>query len=122
MFLSIAGVPTEDLDCDGEAFITSFQEVLGDEPVDPYAAYGAQAAVVLLDAIERAGGTDRAKIAEEIFNTEVTGGILGDFQIGENGDPERRRRRLHDLPGGGAARDRDHARPKQETVDAALGN
>ena len=62
--------------------------MLGDEPVDPYAAYGAQAAVVLLDAIERAGGTDRAKIAEEIFNTEVTGGILGDFQIGENGDPE----------------------------------
>ena len=63
MFLSIAGVPTEELTGDGKTFIDAFSEELGDEPVDPYAAYGAQAAVVLLDAIERAGGADRAAIA-----------------------------------------------------------
>jgi branched-chain amino acid transport system substrate-binding protein len=41
---------------------------------------------VLLDAIDRAGGTDRAKIAEELFNTDVKDGILGSFKIDENGD------------------------------------
>jgi branched-chain amino acid transport system substrate-binding protein len=86
LFMSIAGVPTEELTGDGEEFISAFQEILGDEPVDPYAAYGAQAAVVLLGAIERAGN-DRAKVAEEIFNTKVENGILGNFEINENGDP-----------------------------------
>jgi branched-chain amino acid transport system substrate-binding protein len=41
---------------------------------------------VLLDAIDRAGSTDRAKIAEELFNTDVKDGILGNFKIDENGD------------------------------------
>jgi branched-chain amino acid transport system substrate-binding protein len=87
LFMSIAGVPTEELTGDGKEFIDAFREVLGDEPVDPYAAYGAQAAIVLLDAIERAGGAERAAIAEEIFNTKVENGILGTFEINENGDP-----------------------------------
>jgi branched-chain amino acid transport system substrate-binding protein len=87
LFMSIAGIPTEELTGDGEEFITAFREILGDEPVDPYAAYGAQATVVLLDAIERAGSAERAKIAEEIFNTKVENGILGTFEINETGDP-----------------------------------
>ena len=40
---------------------------------------------MLLDAIER-GGDDRAKVSEELFNTDIKDGILGDFQIDENGD------------------------------------
>jgi branched-chain amino acid transport system substrate-binding protein len=56
MFLSIAGVPTDELTGDGKTFVEAFSKELGDEPVDPYAAYGAQAAQVLLAAIERAGG------------------------------------------------------------------
>ena len=125
MFLSIAGVPTEDLTGEGKTFIEAFSKELGDEPVDPYAAYGAQAAQVLLGAIERAGGTDRAKIAEEIFNTQVTGGILGDFQIGENGDPEQG---SGGVVGFTIYRAEEQLEtettlsPKQETVDAALGN
>jgi branched-chain amino acid transport system substrate-binding protein len=86
LYMSVAGVPVEELTGDGEEFISAFQEILGDEPVDPYAAYGAQAAVVLLGAIERAGN-DRPKVAEELFNTKVENGILGNFEINENGDP-----------------------------------
>ena len=125
MYLSIAGVPTEDLTGEGKTFIDAFSKELGDEPVDPYAAYGAQAAQVLLGAIERAGGTDRAKIAEEIFNTQVTGGILGDFQINENGDPEQG---SGGVVGFTIYRAEEQLEtettlsPKQETVDAALGN
>jgi branched-chain amino acid transport system substrate-binding protein len=124
MFLSIAGVPTEDLTGQGKEFIDAFSKELGDEPVDPYAAYGAQAAQVLLDAIERAGGTDRAKIAQELFNTQVTGGILGDFNISENGDPEQG---SGGVVGFTIYRAEEQLEtettlsPKQETVDAALG-
>jgi branched-chain amino acid transport system substrate-binding protein len=87
MFMSVAGVPVEELTGDGATFIEEFKAILGDEPVDPYAAYGAQATVVLLDAIARANSTDRATIAQELFNTKVENGILGTFEINENGDP-----------------------------------
>jgi branched-chain amino acid transport system substrate-binding protein len=86
LYMSIAGIPIEKLTGDGKEFVDAFKQVLGDEPMDPYAAYGAQAAIVMLDAIERAGG-ERAKVAEEIFNTKVENGILGTFEINENGDP-----------------------------------
>jgi branched-chain amino acid transport system substrate-binding protein len=125
MFMSVAGVPVKELTGDGKTFIEDFSKELGDEPVDPYAAYGAQAAVVLLDAIERAGGTDRAKIVDELFNTDIENGILGSFQINEGGDPE--------LASGGVVGFTVYRAekelvaettisPKQENVDAARGS
>ena len=48
-------------------------------------AEAAQAAEVLLDAIARSDGT-RAVVVEELFNTRVTGGILGSFSFDQNGD------------------------------------
>jgi branched-chain amino acid transport system substrate-binding protein len=124
LFMSVAGVPVEELTGDGKEFIDAFQKILGDEPVDPYAAYGAQAAVVLLDAIERAGG-ERAKVAEELFNTKVDNGILGTFEINENGDPA--------LAGGAVVgftiyraeqelEVETTISPKDENVDAARGS
>jgi branched-chain amino acid transport system substrate-binding protein len=86
MFMSIAGVPVAELTGDGKEFIESFKQELGDEPIDPYAAYGAQAAVVLLGAIERSDGS-RQGVLEEVFNTKIENGILGSFEINENGDP-----------------------------------
>jgi branched-chain amino acid transport system substrate-binding protein len=124
MFMSVAGVPIDELTGDGATFIEEFQAELGDEAVDPYAAYGAQAAVVLLDAIE-AGGSDRAAIIEALANTKVENGILGSFEMNENGDPT--------LAEGGIvgftiyrAEDELVAEttlsPKQETIDAARGS
>ena len=86
MFASVAGVPPDQLTGTGAEFIESFTAELGDEPVEPYSAYGAQSMQVLLDAIARAGN-DRAGVISELFNTSVQGGILGDFDITENGDP-----------------------------------
>ena len=86
MFLSIAGVPVDEFKGEGQTFITDFKKILGSEPVDPYAAYGAQAAEVLLDAIAK-GGDDRAAVIQALFDTKVTDGILGTFEINENGDP-----------------------------------
>ena len=85
-YLSVAGVPVEDFKGAAEEFIGGFEEKLGGEAVDPYAIYGAQAAQMLLDAIEQ-GGTDRAKIIEGMFNYSVEDGLIGSFEINENGDP-----------------------------------
>ena len=86
MYISAPGVPVEQLKGRGKEFVDAFMEETGKSTVDPYTAYAAQAAEVLLEAIERAGEPDRARIAEEIFNTKVTDSILGDFEIDENGD------------------------------------
>jgi branched-chain amino acid transport system substrate-binding protein len=125
MFMSIAGIPTEELTGDGEEFISAFQEELGDEPVDPYAAYGAQAAVVLLDAIERAGTTERPRIAEEIFNTTIENGILGTFRMNENGDPTQAEGGVVGFTIYRAEEELETettVSPEQETVDAARGS
>ena len=90
MFLTVAGVPLDQLGPAGQEFATAFGELYAAElegnPVDPYSAYGAQSAEVILDAIE-AGGADRAAIIDAMFATEVADGILGSFTFNENGDP-----------------------------------
>ncbi|MGH3023495.1 MAG: branched-chain amino acid ABC transporter substrate-binding protein [Gaiellaceae bacterium] len=85
-FFSVAGIPVDEFTGSAAEFVESFQETLGGEPVDPYAVYGGQAAQIMLDAIA-ASDFSRASVIEEMFNTEVTGGLLGDFEINENGDP-----------------------------------
>jgi branched-chain amino acid transport system substrate-binding protein len=85
MYISQPGVPEDQLTGAGKQFVADFKADTGKTTVDPYTSYAAQAAVVLLDAIERSDGT-RASVSEELFNTKVQDGILGDFEIDENGD------------------------------------
>jgi branched-chain amino acid transport system substrate-binding protein len=86
-FFSVAGVPIDQFKGAGAEFATGFQEEkLGGEPVDPYAIYGAQAAQIVLDAIADAGD-DRAGLIEFAFNYNVDDGLIGSFEINENGDP-----------------------------------
>jgi branched-chain amino acid transport system substrate-binding protein len=86
MYISQPGIPIDQLTGKGKQWVDSFEQDTGKSTVDPYTAYAAQAAEVLLNAIDRAGGADRAKISEELFNTDVKDGILGNFKIDENGD------------------------------------
>jgi branched-chain amino acid transport system substrate-binding protein len=86
-FFSVAGVPTDEFSSQtAEDFIAAFQQTLGDEPVDPYAIYGGQAAQVILDAIGASDGS-RPSVIEQMFATQVTDGLLGSFAFNENGDP-----------------------------------
>jgi branched-chain amino acid transport system substrate-binding protein len=84
MYITQPGIPVDQLTGAGKEFVDAFQQEYSKAP-NPYTVYAAQAAVVLADAIER-GGADRAKVSEELFKTDSTDGILGDFQIDENGD------------------------------------
>ena len=84
-YVSVAGQPNENLGPTGKKFVQDFGATQAGGQVDPYSAYAAQSAEVLLTAIENSDGT-RADAAAKLFETKVTDGILGDFQINENGD------------------------------------
>jgi branched-chain amino acid transport system substrate-binding protein len=89
MYMSVAGVPIDEFSGPAQEFAENFQnDYLKDtQRIDPYAIYGAQAAQVLLDAIENSDGT-RSDVIAKMFATEVTDGLLGSFKFNENGDPE----------------------------------
>jgi branched-chain amino acid transport system substrate-binding protein len=84
MTVSVAGLPNEQLGATGKKLVADFKAANGSE-LDPYSVYAAQSAEVLLQAISRSDGS-RASIASELFNTKVENGILGSFEINENGD------------------------------------
>lgn len=84
VYVTVAGMPTDQLVGKGKEFVDAFGEQVGGLPV-PYAAYAAQAAEVLLDAIAASDGS-RGDIAAKVFATKVTGGILGDFSFTPAGD------------------------------------
>jgi branched-chain amino acid transport system substrate-binding protein len=85
MYVSVAGQPNEKLGPNGQKFVKDFGATQSGGNVDPYSAYAAQAADVLLTAIENSDGT-RADVAAQLLNTKVTDGILGSFTINANGD------------------------------------
>jgi branched-chain amino acid transport system substrate-binding protein len=87
MFITVAGSSAAALEAEGGAgadFITAYKEEFGVERVEPYTAYAAQAAQVLLDAIAEAGDS-RADIIAGIHDVDIDG-ILGQFNINEEGD------------------------------------
>lgn len=88
MFVTVAGSSANALVAAGGAgreFINAFLADTGVSRVEPYTAYAAQAAQVLLAAIA-AGGDDRAAIIDNMLGSVVTDGILGSFSINEEGD------------------------------------
>jgi branched-chain amino acid transport system substrate-binding protein len=84
-YISYPGIPVTALKGAGKKFVTGFTKVNGGHLPDPYTAYAAQAAQVLLGAIAKSNGT-RADVASKLFNLKVTNGILGNFTIDKNGD------------------------------------
>jgi branched-chain amino acid transport system substrate-binding protein len=84
-YVSVAGQPNENLGPTGKRFVTDFSKEIGGKNPDPYSAYAAQAAQVLLSAIEKSDGT-RKSVAENLLHTKVNDGILGSFAINQNGD------------------------------------
>jgi branched-chain amino acid transport system substrate-binding protein len=84
-YISYPGIPVKALKGAGEKFVTGFTKQNHGKLPDPYTAYAAQAAQVLLGAIAKSNGT-RADITSKLFNLNVTNGILGNFAINKNGD------------------------------------
>jgi branched-chain amino acid transport system substrate-binding protein len=83
-YISVAGEPPKALTGQGATFVKSFGKQIGATP-NPYAAYGAQAMQVMLQAIAKGGG-QRAATTKGIFGLTITNGILGNFTINATGD------------------------------------
>jgi branched-chain amino acid transport system substrate-binding protein len=116
MTVSVAGLPNSQLGAAGKQFVKDFGAQVGKEP-DPYSVYAAQAADVLLEAIDRSDGT-RASVAEELFKTDVKNGILGSFKINENGDTTSNPVTIYKVKGGKQT-DFKVITPSQDLVKAA---
>ncbi len=84
-YFSVAGVGIDQYKGAAETFISGFKSQLGGKAVDPYAILGAQAAQVLLKAIEKSDGT-RASVIDNVFKTHVTNGLIGNFSLNKSGD------------------------------------
>src|SRR4051794_13492572 len=84
-YISYPGIPVKALKGAGARFVTGFTKVNGGKLPDPYTAYAAQSAQVLLGAIAKSNGT-RGDVSSKLFNLKVTNGILGNFSINANGD------------------------------------
>jgi branched-chain amino acid transport system substrate-binding protein len=84
-YFSVAGVGIDKYTGAAQAFIAGFKATLGGKPVDPYAILGAQAARVMLDAIANSDGS-RTGVIEQVFKTKINNGLIGSFEINQNGD------------------------------------
>ncbi|MCB0826155.1 MAG: ABC transporter substrate-binding protein [Armatimonadetes bacterium] len=71
-------------------FLTKWNEKYGGEPATTMGALGYDAVMLMIDGIKR-GGTDKAKIAEALNNTEGFAGVSGVINLKDhNGDPPKR--------------------------------
>ena len=85
MFASLPGRAPGKLTGDGATLVSDLQDRIGDEPVEQFAPPAAEAAAVLVDAIE-AAGPHRAGIVKAVFATRG-GGVIGAYALETSGDP-----------------------------------
>jgi branched-chain amino acid transport system substrate-binding protein len=85
-FISVAGQPPSALTGFGATFVKSFGKSVGATP-NPYAAYGAQAMLVAMQAVAAKGG-DRAGIVRAALGIHIANGVLGNFTINKTGDTD----------------------------------
>ena len=86
MFVSVPGREPGSLPAEGQKLVTDLEQDFTGEEVELFAPYAGEAAQVVLDAID-AGGGERAATIRALFETRITGGIVGSFQIKSSGDP-----------------------------------
>jgi branched-chain amino acid transport system substrate-binding protein len=84
--VTVATLDPESYPPEGQEFFTTFEKEYGEKNPDPYAIYGYEAASLVLDAIERAGSTEKADVLKALFDTKDRSSVLGTYSIDENGD------------------------------------
>jgi hypothetical protein len=84
-YFTVAGAPIDAFKGKGAEFAKAFKPRLKGKALDPYAILGAQAADVVLRAIEKSDGS-RAGVIDQVFKTTVDNGYIGSFSLNKNGD------------------------------------
>ncbi len=86
MYVSLPGKVPGSLTGAGSAFVKELKSQVGDEPLEVFAPYAGQAAEVLINALRE--GDTRAGTIAQLFETQVSDGIVGSFSITPTGDPQ----------------------------------
>jgi branched-chain amino acid transport system substrate-binding protein len=81
---TIAVLPNDQLPPAGRDFAAEFEERFGARPCC-FSVHTGQATHMMLDAIADSEGT-RAQVLENLFDTQVEGGYIGDFEFDRYGD------------------------------------
>src|SRR4029079_18750574 len=97
MRLTVAGVDPKALTGSGREVIDRLRETVG-EP-HPATVDAIRATELLLDAIALSDGTRRS-VVRELFDSEVRGGVLGDFSVTPTGDTTANRVTIYRLQEG----------------------
>jgi branched-chain amino acid transport system substrate-binding protein len=85
--ITFGGLPANQLQGVGKTWYDQFKARLGHEP-DAYALYSFEAAVVVLQAIDKVGEKDRAKILDAMMSTSEFRGLIGTWSFTETGDTD----------------------------------
>ena len=87
MYVTIGGSdPNQLTNPSGKAFIKAFKAAYHVKLLNAYTAYGAQAFLVLANAMAKSDGT-RPSIDSHLFSQNFPNGIIGAFKIDSSGDP-----------------------------------
>jgi branched-chain amino acid transport system substrate-binding protein len=87
MYVTIGGSdPNKLANASGKAFVKAFKAAYHVKFLEAYTAYGAQAFLVLANAISKSNGS-RSSITQHLYNQSFPKGIIGSFKIDSSGDP-----------------------------------
>jgi branched-chain amino acid transport system substrate-binding protein len=85
VYATFGGVPAKELKGTGQKWYESYKKKYSAEP-EAYAAYGYEAAKVIVNAINQVCKNDRDAIREAVLNTKDFNGVLGTWSFDQNGD------------------------------------
>lgn len=85
VYATFGGVPPKELTGRGKEWYDAYKAKFNSEP-EAYAAYGFEAAQVVLNAISEVCEADRDAIREAVLATKDFPGLLGTWSFDENGD------------------------------------
>jgi branched-chain amino acid transport system substrate-binding protein len=87
MYVTIGGQDPNQLNnAAGKAFAAAFKSAYHVKQLEAYTAYGAQAFLVLANAIAKGGGS-RPGITSHLYSQSFPNGVIGAFKIDSSGDP-----------------------------------
>lgn len=98
-YLTFGGFPPSALEGPGAEWAQMMRDRLGREP-DSYSSYGFQAAVVALNAIDKAANKDRTAVLDAAFSLKDFRGLAGTWSFTETGDPDTARMTVNIIEGG----------------------
>lgn len=85
VYATFGGVPAKQLKGTGQKWYQSYKQKYSAEP-EAYAAYGYEAAKVIVDAVNKVCKNDRAAIRDAVLSTKDHNGVLGTWSFDQNGD------------------------------------